>query len=390
MKQDEIIKKALDRIRGTNDPLLDIRFHRASPNEGLQAYTKRRLIEHGKGALDKIRIYLDQNFWINLRKAMDGTQRASEYRLLYEILGKLVASRVAVCPIGTSNYLEILRQNDPESRSKTAQVMDRLCQGYALLPNDDLAHLEMSNFVLSSVIGKDRCHRNVEMAWTYPGYVLGLAHPTDTAFDPATELAIQKVLFEHTKHRTLEETIAVMDSHAQLRVLESDEAFQARQNTACAQHEHEFKTFQECFVNEVVGSIDLYDDAISHALARAWELHSGQPRSAEIERSLDDVKQRVSNMIAWAFKEGKWSSELPIFHIRCGLHAYKRFKHIPFQKGDQHDFSHARTALPYCNYFLTERRLGQMLCDDLLTMDKAYGCKIMWDPNEIVAVLGKL
>ena len=317
-------------------------------------------------------------------------QKAADYRLLYEILNSLITRGPAVCPIGTSNFLEILRQNDPISRSKTAQIMDKLCQGYALLPSQDLANLEMTNFIMSSLLGRERCYRNEEMAWIYSAYVLGLTHLVETSFDPPTELAIQKVLFEHTKHRTLEDTIHILDSNETLKVLESDEPFQASQNSSCANHAHEFKTFKECFENEVIGCIDLYEDAMRHAFARVWEIHSGQKSTDEVEKHLNDSVEKARNMIGLGFKVGKWSLELPALHIWGGLHAYKRFKNIPFQKGDQHDFSHARTALPYCDYFLTERRLGQMLCDDLLKMDKLYDCKIMWDPNEIISDLRKL
>ena len=383
MNKKDALPGIMKRIRESGDPLLDIKYHLAHPQIKLEAYTKARLLMLGREAVSKRVIYLDQNFWINLRRVKLGQSADKKYIQLYNKLKMLCSGGGVICPINFSHYAETLRQADPQSRLQTFELMDELCCGFSIIPNNDLSSLEVVNFLMQSVIGSEQCYKNEELAWIYSGYVTGLVHPYETGFDEDTELAIQKMLFEHTRHRTLGDTIRLLDDAEKIRIIESDEEFQRKQTEECNRHRSEYKTFNECYFNEISGCVDLHRDSIIHALTRLWEIKNETSATDGDVRRLAASAPDYEDAIRRAFKQGRIKGELPCLDIPASCHALKRYKQIPFKKGDRFDFMHARTALPYCDYFLTERVLGEMLCDKLVRLDVKYECKILWDIDMI-------
>jgi hypothetical protein len=80
----------------------------------------------------RVKIYLDINYWVNLRKADAGLAPQQTVELL-ALLRHLVASGRAICPLSESSFIELLHQTDPESRRATAVIMDTLSLGVALI-----------------------------------------------------------------------------------------------------------------------------------------------------------------------------------------------------------------------------------------------------------------
>lgn len=103
-----------------------------------------------------------------------------------------------------------------------------------------------------------------------------------------------------------------------------------------------------------------------------------------------DLTQGVSNLIFQAYKLGKLSTEFPQLHINSGIHAAIRYKNHTYNKGDFYDHLNASVALPYCDLFLTERVMGNLLTDKLLEYDKVYNCQVLWKDEEILEILKKL
>jgi hypothetical protein len=60
---------------------------------------------------ERVKIYLDTNYWVDLRKADAGLGSASMVELL-ACLRDLVARGRAVCPLSESSFIELLNQTD--------------------------------------------------------------------------------------------------------------------------------------------------------------------------------------------------------------------------------------------------------------------------------------
>ena len=98
----------------------------------------------------------------------------------------------------------------------------------------------------------------------------------------------------------------------------------------------------------------------------------------------------MQNLVGNLFKYGKVGASLPGIRILAGIHAALRYKRQPLKKGDMHDHMHARIALPYCDFFLTEKNLGNLLTRPPLEYDKLYGCRVLWQDEQILAALEEL
>ena len=58
-----------------------------------------------------------------------------------------------------------------------------------------------------------------------------------------------------------------------------------------------------------------------------------------------------------------------------------------FRSTDFLDIHHASAALPYCDFFLTERFLGTALSRRPLAFDEHFACSVFWDEAEALAAL---
>ena len=73
----------------------------------------------GERLADKVLVYLDSNYWINLQQAADDAETDPAHARLLDILRNRVASGVLLCPISMSTFLELMKQTDPQSRLST-------------------------------------------------------------------------------------------------------------------------------------------------------------------------------------------------------------------------------------------------------------------------------
>jgi len=82
---------------------------------------------------------------------------------------------------------------------------------------------------------------------------------------------------------------------------------------------------------------------------------------------------------------------MPTIHILSALYAAVIWdKQQRFQDNDFYDFRHATAALPYCDYFFTEKRLAHLLTQNLLGLDKFYQCTVKSKEKEAISYLQEL
>ncbi|MCB1636473.1 MAG: hypothetical protein KDI51_17930 [Xanthomonadales bacterium] len=109
-------------------------FHRQHPEISIDQYVKVNALELADSIQHVEKIYLDKRFWVLLRDAHMGRskiQAATE--LLREIRSAVVGEKI-LCPISESVFLELLKQQDLETRQATAQLIDEFSHGITLVP----------------------------------------------------------------------------------------------------------------------------------------------------------------------------------------------------------------------------------------------------------------
>lgn len=156
--------------------------------------------------------------------------------------------------------------------------------------------------------------------------------------------------------------------------------------TEATKHRHEFATFQQARLIEIAGYLEGAEDQLAGTLtylASERGIHASVP---EIAGGVESTKRLIYN----AAKENKLGTYLPGLNIRSGIFAAVRHRRQPFKKGDREDFLHAAAALPYCDYFFTEKKLGSLISSRPLEFDKLYDCIVCWRESDVLRELQTL
>jgi hypothetical protein len=161
-------------------------------------------------------------------------------------------------------------------------------------------------------------------------------------------------------------------------------------NAGAVQHRREVTSFRAVFLSEVAGILDAMKPRIMDFLARDFATKTHQPAPPPDSRDAHEAARMFVNLIYHAYRLKKWTIEFPALHIGAGIHAAVRHRGQPYKAGDLWDFRHAHPALAYCNAFLTEKKLANLLCQAPLNYDTAYGCKVLWHDDDVVAYLRSL
>ncbi|MDR3589611.1 MAG: hypothetical protein P4N41_08115, partial [Negativicutes bacterium] len=139
----------------------------------------------------------------------------------------------------------------------------------------------------------------------------------------------------------------------------------------------------DLFNEEFQGAIDACSSTINAALAHYIKWHYNLSPSAV---KLEEIKQRgLINMFPNLFRFGKIENYFPSLQIHSGLHASFRYdKAKKFKQNDFYDFQHAASALPYCDYFITDNPLAQRLINKPLEFDKRFRTKVLAAKPELI------
>jgi hypothetical protein len=356
----------------------------ASPGISLGEHVRRRQRELGYTLQARRAIYLDQKFWIILRDVAVGERNASNEIALLALLKEEAASGKAFCPISESTFVELFKQEDAATRTATAQLIDELSLGVSLLAPDERLELELKHFIYQKAERTDLIPIR-RLVWSKLAYVLGHVHPTQTGFDGATELALQKEFFDRMWAISLSEVVQIMRD-----TMPSDPAFDRladRLNAGNAEHAHELRSFNKTYAIELQGVINLIAPVAAGIVADMADQVAmrSMPREGT---EWNEYVQQWHNFLSTAFEQEEVKNVLRTVHINTCLHAAVRWnKSRQFEANDFHDFHHAAAALGYCDVFLTERSLRAMVTANHIALDVRYGCRVAASVNEALQIL---
>lgn len=368
----------------TNSDPYGMKEHLASPDVSLGEHVRRRQRELGESLQSRRAIYLDQKFWIILRGVAAGERSAPDEVALLGQLKQAVESGIAFCPISESTFAELLKQEDSATRLATAKLIDELSLGISLIAYDERIELELEHFIHSKA-EKRNLIPILHLVWSKLSYVLGHIHPTNTGFDDATELALQKAFFDHMWTRPLSEIVRILGDS-----MPPDMSFTSlagRLNASNAEHAHELKSFQKTYAIELRGVLNLIAPIGADIASKMVERVAGRsmPREGPEWSSL---VQQWEIFLFKALKEDDGKNILRTLHINTCLHAAVRWnKAQQLEANDFHDFYHACAALAYCDVLLTERSLRAMVTAKHVALDILYGCRVASNVKEGLAAL---
>ncbi len=326
----------------------------------------------------RIIVYLDTKFWIILReqnKRIDPREKQ-----LLQLVFKLYDVGKCVFPISQITFWEILKQEDKVTLYETVSLIDKLSSGISIINLDERVQLEFSHFFQSKV-GNETDNLN-ELVWSKLAWILGLRFLSQLN----TEIE-QKNFFDLVSKISLSEMLKVIEVNGGIKPFTfKDNIQELNQNKKNCEGEN--ISIDAMFLSELSGYIDHFKDSLREAMYRMFYEKAGRYPT-------DDEKEAVdigglSLFIYNGFKLKKITKELPSFRIVPELFAAVRWdKKRKFSDGnDTMDFLHASSALPYCNYFFTERELHTLIIQRHL--DILYDCTVESSQNKVIEILNSI
>jgi hypothetical protein len=351
----------------------------------LDAYVRSRQLELASSLDHKKAIYLDTKFWIILRDVVTGIRNDPIDLELLLLLRKGVGNGKIFCPISDSTLGELLKKADVKSREVIADLIDELSLGVTLIPYDVRAGTELAHFLHSAVTPTEVLPLD-QLVWSKLSYVMGFLHPRGTPFDPATELTMQKMFFDHMWTLSMREMVDRIGDSA-LPDPERFEALAERLNELNTLHTGELRSFAQAYENEVHGILDIFMDVAIDIVSQMVQAKHGGGHELDPEQRKAEGKQ-LHNLLFAAFKRGRAKDALPSLHIPASLHAAIRWnRQQRLKANDFLDFRHATAALGYCDAFFTERSLRALVTANHIALDRRYGCDVVASPEEAVSYL---
>ncbi len=365
-------------------------YHRNHPEVRFESYVKQQKLALAREVLQKTRIYLDQKYWIYCRQAAEGRPVKRIHGDLFQALRHLGEAGKVVCPGAHPVLEETFKQSDPATRMATAAVIDELSQNLVIEPFPVLTQLEVMHFIRSAAQASGSVHAAGELAWTWPSLVMGLRKPHSEAFDEPTNTAIQKAFFDKASILSFAALVEGLGGQQPPALPYDTEEFQRTRTEETRRHRHEFRTFKEVFLIEVAGYLDALKDELQETMIHLFVTDTGRSPSPGELADARSARLSLADLIYTAFKFDRVGEALPGIRILAGIHAAIRHRDQPHRKGDMQDHMHARIALPYCDIFLTEKNLGNLLTHAPLEYDNLYQCSVLWRDDEIVDALKEL
>ena len=343
----------------------------------IERHSRARQIELGQSIASRRKIYLDARFWIIARDAALGVRTDPAARKLIHHLRRGVSAGRIVCPVSASMFLELMKQSySPGRRIGTAKLIDELSLGVSMIPSRIVMGTEIHSFLLKAN-GHIDLYPMQELIWTKVAYVLGDTYPSLARLSPAEELAIQKDFFDHLWDWSLSTMVETIGDKAPPpdRFVE----LSRETNEKNAQFKYELRSFTQTYDIELRGAIEVAGDIAADVVHQLAEKEAGAELSPTPEERASSINMS-RNLLYHAFKKPGTKDALRSIHIAASIHAAMRWdKDRKFKPNDYYDFEHATAALGYCDAFLTEGPLHDLVTRPQVDLEAINGCRVFSD-----------
>lgn len=362
-------------------------YHFQNPDQSLEAYAGRKRLELGRELQSAKKIYLDTKFWLFLRDIRLERRADQHLALLLELLTTLVKKGLAICPISADTFMEVFKQTDSITRRVTVQVIDELSKGVGLLQPEERIQLELLHLVREKTRGAESVHRLDELAWTKVAYVLGFSTPALDDLPAALERAMQKAFLDQMWTITLTDMLDILGSNAASVPRFKDTS--DLQNRGKLDNLSDYSSFKQLFLIELASVLEVYKSTLSDLMQYVYESDHGEQITND--ESTGKSGDGLASVIYKGFEKNKIKNELPTFRIMAGLHAAVRWDaKRKYKRNDEHDFQHAVAALPYCDFFLTEKSLRHLVNDRNLQFSSFFRCRTFSDISDALSGLTQI
>ncbi|GJM01061.1 MAG: hypothetical protein DHS20C07_27400 [Methyloligella sp.] len=357
-----------------------------SPSISIDQHVQNKITSLGQSLKQRHAVYLDMCFWILLRDAFQKGTNSNENRLL-NLLREKTKSGLVFCPISEYTFFELMKQSDPTTRSATASLIDELSLGVTLFSEQILQYYEIRHYFYK-LLGDSQLLPIEELVWCKLSYVFGILHPSQTPFDKATELTIQKSFFDYMWNISLKKLIEQIDDK-ELNPIDFKE-LATLLNEGINSHKSDIKSYRQAYKAEIRGAVEKPSEFFPEILQQCTA-DNGMNSLQFNPSKQKELTTIFRNAMVIGLEKGKAQEQLRTIHIKASLHASLRWnKGQKLDSNDLFDFQHATSALAYCNTFFTEKPLCTMIKQNHLELDKLYECFVTASLEEAIEIIESL
>lgn len=341
-------------------------------------YLQQKQVEIGKSISNHKIIYLDINYWIKIRD--QAKKQNFKDRILFDKLTKLVETNKCIIPVSEITFYEILKQSDINSLKDSANLIDKLSRGISIVSESERRHLEFVNFVRKKTGGT--MLNLQETVWTKLS--LNILYKVFLKHDPNM---LSNDFIDFLSNLSFDKMINQLQSTGNLTSFKFKDDVDSL-NITKEKYKTENKTFNEMYLSELGGYLEVFETDLNDSMEYVFFLDYGR---FPTDKEKENINPRhCRNMIYNLSKYNKLKNELPSFRIFPELNASIRWnKDRKYKDGnDTLDFLHTSSALPYFDFFFTERELKTIIVQQKL--DKLYNCKVESKETEILKILDSI
>ena len=305
-------------------------------------------------------IYLDVNFWIRLRD--EDLNRHKDQSFL-NLARELVKTKKCLFPISEITFWEVLKQHDDKTVKTTLDLIEELSGGVSLILEAERRMFEFSHFYRAK--SEQDVYELQELVWESLPISLGYKY-----LFSIQDLKGQKSFYDLLKTVKLVELVNILDQNRIRKPFKHKDDIE-KLNLNKEKFKNDYRSFKQLFEIELKGFIDLHKNSIMESI---WFLNNNNSNYLSDEK-IENEADIYINELCTGIANGQISKELPYYRIIPALHSMVRWnKEQKFEENHSMDFLHASFALPYCDFFFTERQLCTMIIQ--LKLDTLYSCKI--------------
>lgn len=342
------------------------------------SYLLNKQFEIGNSIYDLKKIYLDTNYWIKLRE--QSRMSNPEDRIFLDKIKSLVATHKCILPISEVTFWEILKQDNFNSLKESVDIIDELSNGISLISQRERQKIEFIHFVRTN--NDCSSYKLDRLVWT--------KLPLDIMYDffiSKIPNEVNEMFLDFLIGITFSDIIRMLKDTGNLTPFKFKDDIDAL-NRSKELYSNENKSFQQMLMSELGGYLEVFDNVFNSALEYMYYQDNGFFPTLEEKNAIDKSKYR--KMVYNFCRLKKLSTELSSFRIFPELSAVARWNTSrKYSDGnDTLDFLHATCALPYFDYFFTEKELKTMI--EQRKMDKLYSCKVESDLSKIIEILDLL
>ena len=349
-----------------------LRWHRRfNVDTSVDEYIVKYKIQVDRGMTATKAVYLDTNYWIWLRDAELGKGTAAGIALL-DRLRLLVAARKIICVIHLTSMLEIAKQIENSARASSA-IVDELTEHIALAPTAELDALEIGNYIRFK---SDTTQTSPPLQWTCVGQIAHSGLSGENVL-PASlgndRHAVLKSAADALWNQGLSDFFEAFDWDTKRRLqanLDVETLSKVEERKKTRPHSGNLrKTCEAEFEAIVKNHVKVFEVELRKLL--------GPIGAATLGANIPLAAQGLVQNAVTDYRAGSIGSHLAGFVIRTELYSmYECDPTHTLSSNDWQDWQHASAALPYCDLFLTEKRLAHQVTK-MLNLDTKYGCRVV-------------